>query len=122
MKPIDLRSAVILQRQTNIAKFDGIRNQTSGQINQYKVLISQCEIRDRELAKAKSEREKKGIKKKYPPYDIKAMEEQIEQFRESIARFDKAIDKEHQSIAEITERIVMCRQRDKELRRLGVKV
>lgn len=64
----------------------------------------------------------KSIRVKYPPYNREAMDAQIEQFREGIQKSDDVIKEEYHSIAEFTGVLSLCRQRDKELRNLGVKV
>lgn len=64
----------------------------------------------------------KSIRVKFPPYDKKAMEVQIEQFREAILKADDVIKQEYESIAEFTGVLVLCQQRDDQLKSLGVQV
>ena len=62
----------------------------------------------------------KAIRVNYPPYDREALEKQIEQFREGIAKADEVIATEYKSIAEFTGVLTLCRIRDEELAGLGV--
>lgn len=64
----------------------------------------------------------KSLRVNYPPYDVKAMDEQIGQFRDAIIDADEVIIKEYKSIAEFTGVLALCQQRDHELRGLGVEV
>ena len=64
----------------------------------------------------------KSIRVKYPPYDPEAMDAQIEQFREAILKADDVIKQEYESIAEFTGHLTLCKQRDHELKALGVEV
>ena len=54
--------------------------------------------------------------KRFPPYNIKALEDQITQFEESIDRCNNVIEKEFESIAEFTKNLALVQQRDRELK------
>jgi hypothetical protein len=60
----------------------------------------------------------KQLLKQYPPYNIQALEDQINQFEQSIKRCDSVIDKEYDSIAEFTKNLALVQQRDLELKAL----
>ena len=111
-----------LECRTNIGRINTMRNSLSGQINEYSGLIAMCKLRDKELDAANSDDKKKAIRKRYPPYVVEAMDAQIKQFREGIARCDAVMEQDQNSIAELTERIVLCKERDKKLKELGAKV
>ena len=63
--------------------------------------------------------EKKGLLRRFPAYEIPAMEQQIVQCEEAIERCNKVIEAEHDSIDEFTEVKALCKQRDKELAQYG---
>ena len=63
--------------------------------------------------------EKKKLFKRFLPFSIPAMEQQIVQCNEAIERCDIVIQKEHDSIAEFTEAKALCKQRDVELAQYG---
>ena len=60
----------------------------------------------------------KKIRKKTPPYNVEALNKQIEQFEESIERCDATIEQDYDSISEIREVLALAEQRDKELRNI----
>ena len=104
---------------TNIRRLIGEQRQM---ITDYTGHISLCKHRDKELAKTDDPDEIKEIKKQFPLYDVKAMEQQIQQCNEAIYRSDKVIDQEHASIAEIKELRAKCVKRDEELKPYGAMV
>jgi hypothetical protein len=108
---------------------------TIGQLNtmtsEYNGQIKMCEHRDNEIYKLNKGQGSNGItmevrdagikelKKQYPAYDVAAMEQQIVQNGEGIGRCKDVIVAEDASIKEFTEVLTLCRQRDKELKKLG---
>ena len=64
----------------------------------------------------------KDILKKYPPYQVPALEHGIRLAKENIERFEGAMKKERDTIQEFSEALAICKQRDKELTELGVKI
>ena len=85
------------------------------------MLITQGKIRDSQIAVFDKEnpehREKiKELLRQFPPYNIKALEDQITQFEESIDRCDSVIEQEYGSIAEFTKNLALVQQRDRELK------
>lgn len=94
-------------------------------IDEYSVHIGLCSHRDREIAKldpVKDEAAIKALRLAFPPYDVDAMKQQIEQCKEAILRADTVIDAEHESIVEMKQLITKCEQRDALLAPYGVKV
>ena len=94
-------------------------------IDEYSVHIGLCSHRDREIAKLDPVKDAEAIKKlrlDFPPYDVGAMKQQIEQCKEAILRADTVIDAEHASIVEMKQLITKCEQRDALLAPYGVKV
>ena len=53
---------------------------------------------------------------------VKMMQQQIEQFEESLRMSDEVITKEHNSISEFREVLFQCIDRDNQLRKLGVQI
>jgi len=95
-------------------------------IDEYTTHIALCDYRDSEIAKLdgrkKDSKEKiKELRLKFPPYQVPAMKQQIIQCKEAIERSDEVIDKEHASIAELKALLVVCKQRDEELKPYGIK-
>ena len=113
--------------------------QLSTMTSEYRGQIKMCEHRDKEVAKldiALLDKEvangtlteqdleqhttaAKALFKQCPPYDVAAMEQQIVQNGEGIERCKAVIVEEDKSIREFTEVVTLCRQRDKELNKLG---
>ena len=105
--------------------------QLSTMSSEYKGQIKMCEHRDKEITKLTIDHEasmmrkdefdaaKKALFKQYPPYNVEAMETQIVQNGEGIGRCREVIKAEDASIKEFTEVLTLCRQRDKELTKLG---
>lgn len=94
-------------------------------IDEYSVHIGLCKHRDREIAKLDPVKDVEAIKAlrlAFPPYDVDAMKQQIEQCKEAILRADTVIDAEHASIVEMKQLITKCEQRDALLAPYGVKV
>lgn len=103
----------------NMVNVRALREDTNRQIGEYLGIISLCKHRDKQLQAAKTEEEEKAIKAQFPPYNVKAMKTQIGQFRATINRCDEVIDKEQDSIQQLTELRTKCVERDQKLAALG---
>lgn len=113
--------------EVTIKNVRGLKVGQNTMINEYSTHIGLCVHRDREVAKLNAENpadlvEIKKLKLQFPPYNVKAMKQQIEQCKEAIERSDIVIDKEHSDIATFKELLTTCMQRDKELAEFGVSV
>lgn len=124
----------IIECEATLTNVRGLKESQNKMINDYSGHISLCAHRDRELTALDNmlktggitqgyhdERAKK-LKLDFPPYDVKAMKQQIQQCKEAIVRSDVVIDKEHQDISTLRELLTKCMQRDVELKEFGVTV
>jgi hypothetical protein len=128
---IDYIDSRVRECRENITRVQGTMNEQATMISEYKGHISMCHYRDKEIDKLKKkvedgkmeqvyfEQEKKTLFKRFPPYQIPAMEKQIVQCNEAITRCNDVIQTEHDSIAEFTEAKALCKQRDIELAQYG---
>lgn len=115
----------IVECKDNIKRVRELKAGQETMINEYSVHIGLCDHRDRLIAKLDAEKDKEEIRKlklQYPPYNVKAMKQQIEQCKEAIIRADVVVDKEFASISELNETIYKCQERDQKLKQLGVDV
>jgi hypothetical protein len=111
----------------NIERIKIVKLQQSEIINEYTGHISMCSYRDEEVAKLDENipgdlEQIKLLKKRFPPYQVGKMQDQIQMCREALERCDDVIEAEFKSIAMLQERRGMCEFRDKELKALGGKV
>jgi chromosome segregation ATPase len=120
-----IRSRVREARQ-NISKFQEQRNRIGRDREEYNILLHDAKERDKRIAEVESqlsgdeaEEEIKKLNDQYGLWNTEKLGKQIEQFGESIDRFDAAVKQEQESIDELTELLGQCRARDKELARLG---
>ena len=109
----------IAECEQNIKNIEGMKARETTTISEYTTLAAQCEVRDKELAQAANEPARKKIRDRFPPYQVKGLRQQIVQSGEAVVRCDEVIAREHTSIAEFREVLVLCEQRDRELRSLG---
>lgn len=114
----------IKEAQGNIVNVQNHRMELQTKMAEYTAHVTMCEYRDKEAAnilETDPDREEKlkDLRKRFPPYDVKAMRLQIEQFDEGCQRCDDVITAENASIAELSEAIGRCKQRDMELKNLG---
>ncbi len=116
----DYLKSKIEECRKNIKVVAAHKVREQGTVEEYSILIAQCAIRDRELEGVEDPAKIKAIKKKYPPYNVPAMETQITQCREAMKRCDEVIAKDRQSLEEIHAVRGQCQIRDSELRKLGV--
>lgn len=108
----------------NIERIKNFRDKQQAQISDYTSQLAMCKYREGEIAAIPEDdpdrvAKIKELKKRFPPYDVKAMRAQIVQFEEACERSDSVIAQENASIAELSEAIGRCRQRDLELKALG---
>lgn len=121
---IDYLNSRIIECETNIVRIGKMKNEQHQMINEYSASVKMCEFRDDEISRINNDdSEKKSkirdLEKRFPPYNIEAMNLQITQCLEAIDRGDEVIVKEHISINELKEVLLLCKQRDEELRKLG---
>lgn len=117
----------IVECEQNIRKIGEMKVQQSQLISEYTSQITLCKFRDEEVARideADPEKETriKDLFKRFPPYQVDAMQLQIEQSTDAIDRADDVIAQEYKSIAELRELKGLCEQRDLKLRHLGAKI
>lgn len=96
-----------------------LRQEVELRIGEYRVLVAQCEMRDTDLKNATDQQTVLEIRKKYPLYQIKALQTQITIDQENLKRYDDVIDREQESIIEFTEALTLVQRRDAELKALG---
>ena len=130
---IDYLVSRINECNENKQRMDRTIAEQHAMISDYKGHIAMCKHRDVEIAKLRKahgspgqttevvEAGIKALKKQFPPYDVAAMEQQVVQCHEGIERCNKVKDAEDKSIAEFSEVVALCKQRDKELHLLGAK-
>ena len=95
-------------------------------IQEYQGHIEMCKHRDREVARLEQTKELgadaaiKALQRQFP-YVIDRLEEQIRISNESIERFNNVVQRESSDIQELSETVALCKQRDFELKQLGVR-
>ena len=118
-------SSRVTECAENIDRIRNLKKDQQKMIDEYSVHIGLCAHRDKEIAKLNPDVDKEAIKKlrlQFPPYDVRAMKQQINQCKEAIIHSDLVIDQEHDSIAELKDVISKCRLRDEALKPYGVEV
>lgn len=126
---VDYLLSRIKECRENVTRITTTIGQQNTMINDYKGHISLCRYRDKEIEKLNGSVENeddvqaqiKDLKKRFPPYDVAAMEQQIVQCNEAIERCNKVIQQEHDSVAEFEGVLALCRQRDIELAKWGAR-
>jgi hypothetical protein len=119
-----LKSRVV-EAECNIKRIRGLINDQNTMINEYSTHIGLCEFRDKEISRLDPDEDSDQIqtlKKQFPPYNVDAMKQQIEQCREAITLSDRVVDEEHKSIAELKDTITLCRLRDDKLKKYGAEI
>lgn len=107
--------------QANIRKIKNFKQELKDKIAEYRILIKQCGRADARIAELDPVEDKAEIRKirlEFPPYNVEAMNQQIEQFYESIERCDQVIEHDYESISQIREVLALVQQRERELRSL----
>ena len=117
----------ISEAEQNIIRINDMKSQQTAMVSEYTSQISLCKFRDDEISRIAEddddrEAKMKDLFKRFPPYKVPAMEQQIIQSSEAIERADGVIAKEYTSIAELREIKGLCVQRDMKLRYLGAEV
>lgn len=117
--------ARIEECRRNVRAVGSVRNKEVVLISTYNKQISLCEFRDSEIQKLPHdefrEHKIKKLYKKYLPYNVEAMKQQIVQSEQSINRADAVIQLEQDAIATMTGVLQLCKQRDANLIALGGK-
>jgi hypothetical protein len=128
---IDYIDSRVSECEQNITRIQGTMTQQATMISEYEGHIKMSDYRDKEIVKLEDKfmldeitdetlkAEKKALFKRFLPFSIPAMEQQIVQCNEAIERCNDVIKKEHESIAEFTEARALCKQRDIELAQYG---
>jgi len=114
----------ITESEQNILRIGDMKTQQHAMISEYNSQISLCRFRDEEIMRIDEDDKERDTKikelfKRFPPYQVPAMEQQIIQSAEAIERADGVIAKEYSTIAEMRELKGLCEQRDIKLRYLG---
>jgi hypothetical protein len=117
----------IREAEANIGKIGQMKNDQQALINEYTSQITLCKFRDDEIARIDDddpERDEKikSLFKRFPPYKVDAMNQQIKQSTEAIERATGVIAEEYEAISSMRELKSLCEQRDIKLRHLGVKI
>lgn len=120
---VDYLKAAIKECETNIKKIKNFKQELKDKISDYRNLIKDATTRELELAKYSRDNPEdipkiKELNKKYPPYNVEALTEQISQFEDGIIRCDEVIEKDYNSISEIRTVLVLAEQRDRELKNI----
>lgn len=113
--------AILQELSDNVKRVKDLRSDMKSKISEYTMLITQGMIRDSQLelfdtGNPEHSEAINELLKRFPPYNIKALEDQITQFEESIDRCNNVIEKEFESIAEFTKNLALVQQRDRELK------
>jgi len=116
----------IVECQANVVRISEMKSQQQSIISEYTSHISLCKFRDKEIEKLVDDEDYdtkvKELNKQFPPYSVSAMEQQIKQSVEAVERADDVIATEYNSMSELRELLVLCQQRDIQLRGLGVTI
>lgn len=129
---IDYLLSRINECRENITRINNTIGQQSTMINDYKGHIGLCTYRDKEMAKLEDaskltlgeddyKAQIKDLKKRFPPYNVDAMNKQIVQCNEAIERCNDVIKQENDSINEFEGVLALCRKRDIELAKWGAR-
>ena len=112
---IDYLSSRIVECKENIDRINGTIDEQNTIISDYKGHISMCKHRNSEVMKLSKKlssgkitdeefnKKRNKLKKKFPPYNIEALEMQIVQCGEAIVRCKDVIEQENDSITEFSE-------------------
>jgi uncharacterized membrane protein YukC len=118
--------ARIREARGNIVKFREQRIRIGSSQEEYRMLLYDVKRRDKEIRKAEKNlsgdelaAKIKELNKEYGLWQRRGLERQLEQFAESIRRFEEHIEVEQKAIDELSELLGQCKARDKELARLG---
>jgi len=127
---VDYLSGRINECEANKNRMKAFISETRVKITEYQTLIMGCKVRDRMLAELEDDHQRTGldyggrrkeILNQWGRWQEDELKKQIVQFEQSIAACEDVIEQENASIREHTEVITLCRERDKELAKLGAK-
>lgn len=113
------------EARENIDRIGKLRSDEQQRIDEYTAQIALCKHRDKRIASLDPDMDSEQIRQlklQFPPYNVVAMQQQIEQSREALMRCDDVVGRETDSIAELHEARALCLQRDAELKKLGAAV
>lgn len=128
---IDYIDSRINECKQNIERVQGTMAEQATMISEYEGHIAMDKYRNGEIQKWEDKfllneidaetlkAEKKALFKRFLPFKVPALEQQIVQCNEAIERCNGVIKAEHDSIAEFTEARALCKQRDIELAEYG---
>lgn len=118
---VEYIEGVLKELKHNIERVKDMKSGMKNKIAEYRMLITQGQIRDSQIKLFDKENPEhnqkiKELMKQFPPYNIQALEDQISQFELSIDRCNDVIESEYASIAEFTKNLALVQQRDLELK------
>jgi hypothetical protein len=136
---IDYLVSRIKECEENKDRMQTTIDQLNTMTSEYNGQIRMCEHRDKEITKLdegllakeiangtlteenleEHTAASKALFKQFPPYSVDAMRTQISQNNEGIQRCKTVVKAEDASILEFTEVVMLCKQRDKALAKLG---
>lgn len=128
---VDYLEGRIREAKTNQENMARLAQVEQGRIQEYQGHIEMCKHRDREVARLEKSRGTPGttsegiddaikaLKRQFP-YVIDRLEAQIEISNESIERFNEVVRRESHDIEEMGQVLGLAKQRDLELKNLGV--
>ena len=112
----------IAECMDSIGRIGDLKTRELALIAEYMGHITLCRYRDDLLEKEADPDKIRDIQRKFPPYNVAKMEQQIDQSKASIQRAEAAIDREHASLRELNAVMAKCEVRDQRLRALGVRI
>jgi len=116
---VDWCDGALRECQSNLKNVATLKKQHEASIVEYLAFISQCKRRDRKIREAKGDEEQiKAIRKQFPLYQVKPMKTQVGQFKAAINRCVEVMDKERESIKQVSELREKCVERDRLLKEL----
>jgi hypothetical protein len=117
----DFLKSQVQECKLNIKNIKNFKSKLREQIAEYRQIIKDCDFRENEINKYNKDNPEdaekiKQLRLKYPPYDVEALQQQIQQFEESIERCDEVIEKDYESVTEIQQILVLVEHRERELK------
>ena len=128
---VDYLVARINECEENKNRMKALRTDILTRQQQYRDLVTRCDVRDRMLAdheKARSEvseeyweKRRREILKDWGRWDVDELHNQIKLDDESLERVEGVIGQEDDSIKEFTKVLTLCKERDRKLAEHGAK-
>lgn len=116
----------IEEARRNIVRFREQMVRIGSSREEYQMLLHDAKQREKKIKSARKAMdgeeltaEIKALIKEHGPWQVEALKTQMEQFSESISRFESTITEEQEAIDKLSELLGLCKARDKELMRLG---